>query len=55
MEMDFSFLVRIILEVVQLKGVIHRIMGGGKGNGRLWFSNSVIFVVLGFWILGMGL
>lgn len=27
---------------------IHQIMGGGKGNGGLGFSSSVIFVALGF-------
>ena len=37
-----AFLVRIILEVVQSEGMIHQIMSDGKGNGILWFSNSII-------------
>ena len=48
MEVGVAFLVRIILEVVQLEGMIHQIMSDGKGNGILWFSNSIIFVALGF-------
>ena len=39
---------RIIFEVVQSEGVIYQIMGSGKGNGILWFSNSVSFGALGF-------
>ena len=46
--MLFFFFVRIILEVVQSEGMIHQIMSSGEGNGRLWFSNSVIFGALGF-------
>ena len=38
MEVDFTFFVRIILEVVESEGVIHQIIGGGKHNGRVVFE-----------------
>ena len=38
MEVDFTFFVRIILEVVESGGVIHQIIGGGKRNGRVVFE-----------------
>ena len=45
---DVSASSRPAYRLFNRRASIHQIMGGGKGNSGLWFSNFVIFVALGF-------